>query len=135
MGATGNSNQFNTATKKKDQTQIELDKVNEQIKKNEKMKNYKVEDKSIRKALDVKIISAETIESLIKYLNITETDNVHDMDKKLSASVAIGRKNTLADRKVTSKPIKEEKEEDDLERDNGQNEVKEEDDDDNIERK
>ena len=122
MSENSDSKAFNaTSTKKRDASMIELDKLNEQIKKNEKMKNYKVEDKKVRKALDVKIISAETIEALVRYLNITENDTDYELDKKLTASMAVGRKSTLVEQRVDN-PIKEEKEEDeDLDRDDFNN--------------
>ena len=40
----------------------------------EKMKKMKVENKQVRKQLDVSVIDASTIEAFIGYLGLTEDD-------------------------------------------------------------
>jgi hypothetical protein len=57
------------------------------------MKNYSIDKRQVRKAINVNSISAATIDAFIKYLDITEQDTEYDMGKKLTAA------NTLDARK------------------------------------
>jgi hypothetical protein len=52
-------------TKKKDATQKELDELNKNLKKENHFKNYSIDKRTVRKAMDVTIISPQTIESMI----------------------------------------------------------------------
>ena len=58
--------------KKKDMTQKELDDLEKQLAEQKRVKNLKVEQKQIRKQLDVSIISAGTIQALINFLGLTD---------------------------------------------------------------
>lgn len=73
--------------KKKDATTAELEKVQKQIDMQKKMTKYKVETRQIRKGVDVTVISAETIESLIQFMNITENDTDWEINRRLNESM------------------------------------------------
>lgn len=79
-----------TVSKRKDATQAELDKLNADMEKAGRLKNYKIEDKTVRKAADVSIISAHTIEALVRFLNISEDDTEFELSKKLNESMVSG---------------------------------------------
>jgi hypothetical protein len=51
------------------------------------MKNVKVEDIRIAKSVDVSIITAKTIETLLEYLDLLPEDNKYTLDKKLNTHV------------------------------------------------
>jgi hypothetical protein len=50
-------------------------------------KNVKVEDIRITKSVDVSIITAKTIETLLEYLDLLPEDNKYTLDKKLNTHV------------------------------------------------
>ena len=79
--------------KPKDVTGKELQAIDNQLRKDRIMKNYSVEKRAVRKAINVNTISAATIEAFIKYLDIAEEDTEYDTNKKLNAA------NTLEQRK------------------------------------
>jgi len=104
--------------KKKDATQKELDELNKNLKKEAHFKNYSIDKRTVRKALNVNIITAATVEAFIKYLDITEDDTEYDTSKKLTqnlqrkSSARSDRKNEGADGfksnlTGTTNPIKE----------------------------
>ena len=69
------------------------------------MKNYSVDKRQVRKAINVNSISAATIDAFIKYLDITESDTDFDMGKKLIAANTLdARKNYNS--KTTNKSSK-----------------------------
>lgn len=57
------------------------------------MGKVKIENKKVRKSIDVGIISASTIEAFIMYLELKEDDKELDVNKKLN--------NTMMNRKTT----------------------------------
>lgn len=79
--------------KKKDMTKKELEDIDGQLKIQQKMGKVKIENKKIRKEIDVGIISASTIEAFIMYLELKEDDKELDVNKKLN--------NTMMNRKTT----------------------------------
>ena len=48
------------------------------------MIKIEIDKTHIRKPLNVNIISAQTLESLIKYLDLSQDDNEHEINKKLN---------------------------------------------------
>lgn len=50
----------------------------------EQLASTKIENKRIRKELDVMIISAKTIEALLRFLEIEPEDSIYLLDKKLN---------------------------------------------------
>ena len=50
----------------------------------EHLEKVEVEDKRVTKDCDTKIITATTIETLMKYLDLVPGENRYDMDKKLN---------------------------------------------------
>lgn len=60
--------------KKKDKISKELDDINKKMDEAAKMKQLKVEDKEVRKKMDVNIITANTIEAFIKYIELHENN-------------------------------------------------------------
>lgn len=74
--------------KKKDMTQKELDDLEKQLAEQKRVKNLKVEQKQIRKQLDVSVISAGTIQALINFLGLTEQDTEWDVNRKLNETMA-----------------------------------------------
>ena len=76
-------------------TQKELDDLEKQLAEQKRVKNLKVEQKQIRKQLDVSIISAATIQALINFLGLTDQDTEWDVNRKLNE--------TMANRKTISK--------------------------------
>ena len=111
--------------KKKDATQKELDELNKNIKKENHFKNYSIDKRTVRKAMNVNIISAQTIESMIKYLEITEDDTDYDTTKKITSNLQRKHSDLSARRDTESnayksnltgtKPIKEVPEEQNIE--------------------
>lgn len=83
--------------------------MNKEIQKSKVMQNYTVDNYQVRKQLNVNTITAVTIESLIKYLNITEKDTEFEIEKRLSMSMAA--------RKTLPKQVAPQLEEEDFERD------------------
>ena len=79
--------------KLKDVTNKQLGDIDKQLRKDRIMKNYSIDKRQVRKAINVNSISAATIDAFIKYLDITEQDTEYDMGKKLVAA------NTLDARK------------------------------------
>lgn len=92
--------------KKKDATQKELDELNKGIKQQNHFKNYSIDKRTVRKAMDVSIISAQTIESLIKYLDITEDDTDYDTTKKITSNLQRKHSDVSARRDTESNPYK-----------------------------
>jgi|TARA_B110000305_G_C19109541_1_gene479105 hypothetical protein len=74
--------------KKKDMTQKELDDLEKQLAEQKRVQNLKVEQKQIRKQLDVSIISAGTIQALINFLGLTDQDTEWDVNRKLNETMA-----------------------------------------------
>ena len=67
----------------------ELEKLNKQLDDQKKLKNYKIENKNVRKTLDISIISSKTIEALFDYLDLNEADTEYDINKKLNRNSSI----------------------------------------------
>jgi len=59
-----------TSIKKKDKHQKELDELQKKQEEAAKIKLLKVEDKEVRKKMDVAVINAQTIEAFIKYIEL-----------------------------------------------------------------
>lgn len=93
-------------TKKKDATQKELDELNKGIKQQNHFKNYSIDKRTVRKAMDVSIISAQTIESLVKYLDITEDDTDYDTTKKITSNLQRKHSDVSARRDTESNKYK-----------------------------
>ena len=76
-------NQVGSTTRKtREQKMIEdIQKEKEQY---EKMLKVKIEDKRMTKPLDVSIISAQTIEGLLKFIQLQPDDSKQVMDQKLN---------------------------------------------------
>lgn len=49
-----------------------------------KMMRVKIEDKRMSKAFDVSIISEQSIEGLLKYIQLAPDDDMYKLDKKLN---------------------------------------------------
>lgn len=100
--------------KLKDVTNKQLDSIDQQIRKDRIMKNYNVEKRQVRKALNVNSISDKTIEAFISYLDITETDTDYDVSKKLNAAATLDARKNYNSRvsNNTQKTIPEDKNED-----------------------
>lgn len=50
----------------------------------EKILSVKIEDKRMSKAFDVSIITPQTLEGLLKFIQIQPDDSYHKLDKKLN---------------------------------------------------
>jgi hypothetical protein len=74
-------------------TKKELEDLSKQIKAERKLGKVQIENRKIRKPVDVGIISASTIEAFIMYLDLKQDDTEVDVSKKLN--------NTLINRKTT----------------------------------
>lgn len=81
------SNRSGSVKKVKDPTQRELDELKKQQKAAEKISNIEVEDKQLRKPLDVKVITAGTIEAFFGFLGLDKADTDVELSKKLNASM------------------------------------------------
>lgn len=82
--------------KKKDMTKKEIEDLEKQMKANRKLSKVKIENKSVRKAVDVNIITASTIEAFIMYLELKEDDTELAVNQKLN--------NTMQNRKTIARP-------------------------------
>ena len=60
--------------KKKDMTKKEIEDLERQMKENKKLGKVKIENKSVRKSVDVNIITASTIEAFMMYLDLKPDD-------------------------------------------------------------
>jgi len=56
-------------------------------KEEQRVSKLKIENKTVRKPLDVSIISVETIEAFLLYLGLDEKDTDYEVNKKLNASM------------------------------------------------
>ena len=56
--------------KKKDMTKKEIEDLEKQMKENRKLGKVKIENKSVRKSIDVNIITSSTVEAFILYLGL-----------------------------------------------------------------
>ena len=74
-------------------TKKEIDDLEKQMKENKKLGKVKIENKQIRKSIDVSIITASTIEAFIMYLELKEDDTELAVNQKLN--------NTMMNRKTT----------------------------------
>ena len=79
--------------KKKDMTKKEIEDREKQMKENRKLGKVKIENKSVRKSIDVNIITSSTVEAFILYLGLQEDDTELDVTQKLN--------NTMMNRKTT----------------------------------
>lgn len=80
--------------KKKDMTKKEIEDLEKQMKENRKLSKVKIENKKVRKSIDVNIITASTIEAFIMYLDLKQDDNEHLVNKKLNETM-INRKTSV----------------------------------------
>ena len=74
-------------------TKKEIEDLEKQMKENKKLGKVQIENKQIRKPIDVGTITASTIEAMIMYLELKPDDNEVDISKKLN--------NTMMNRKTT----------------------------------
>ena len=74
-------------------TKKEIDDLEKQMKENKKLGKVKIQNKQIRKSIDVNIITASTIEAFIMYLELKEDDTELAVNQKLN--------NTMMNRKTT----------------------------------
>ena len=111
------------AGKKKDNTQKELDAIQKQLKDQEKLAKFKFEKKQVRKKMDLSSISAGTVESLMKFLEIESGDFDKTLNRRLtqnSSRKTISKKqdvNKKEEVKTQASAIEEKTEEDDFGRD------------------
>lgn len=62
----------------------ELRKLQEQAEIKENLSHVRIEEREVRKAQDVSIISAQTILALLKYIGIEPDDDMYKLDAKLN---------------------------------------------------
>jgi hypothetical protein len=74
-------------------TKKEIEDLEKQMKDNKRLGKVKIENKQIRKNVDVNIITASTIEAFIMFLELKADDTELDVNKKLN--------NTMMNRKTT----------------------------------
>ena len=74
-------------------TKKEIQDLEKQMKENRKLGKIKIENKSVRKSIDVNIITSSTIEAFIMYLGLQEDDTELNVNQKLN--------NTMMNRKTT----------------------------------
>ena len=84
--ATGDSSK--PGKKIKDKDQLELDNLQKKRREEQRVAKLQIENKTIRKQLDLSIISVETIEAFLKYLGLNEKDTQYEVNKKLIATMA-----------------------------------------------
>lgn len=65
-------------------TAKEIADLDKELKAQRKLKKMEIDKTHIRKPLDVNIITAQTLESLIKYLDLSPEDDEHEINKKLN---------------------------------------------------
>jgi hypothetical protein len=76
-------------------TKKELEELEKQMEQNKRLSKVKIENKQVRKVIDVNIISASTIEAFIMYLELKEDDKELDVNNRLN--------NTMLNRKTSVK--------------------------------
>lgn len=80
----GTTKYTSPAGNRKTKTLKELQALQEQAKVTENFKGLKIENRQVRKALNVKIITAKTIEALLLFLGIQSDDSKQGLDTKLN---------------------------------------------------
>ena len=71
-------------TSKKTKTINDLFEMEEKLKVLEHLEKVEIEEKRVVKECDTKLISAKTIEALLKYFSLVPGENRYEMDKKLA---------------------------------------------------
>ena len=84
-------------------TAKEIADLDKELKAQRKLKKMEVEKTHVRKPLDVNIISAQTLESLIKYLDLSPEDDEHEINKKLNLTQNNRRNTSLAKQPPSAK--------------------------------
>lgn len=82
-----------TISKKKDMSQKEIDAIEKEMAAAKRLEKLRVQKKEVRKKLDVSIVSADTMEALMRFLGIEAGDFDRTLNRKLTLNSA--RKTTV----------------------------------------